>query len=156
MTEEEQNMVPSEHEADVQPQPQAQPQMTYEYGKALDLVQNTLENFYMTADVQAVYAEPIEHGDTLVIPTAEVMGLLGFGVGEGGGSGPEGQGQGMGGGGGGGGRTFSRPVAVIVVSPNGVEVKPVFDVTKIILAALTTWGFMVGVIARMSRGKRIR
>jgi uncharacterized spore protein YtfJ len=143
----------TEEQQTVPPEKGTQPEESFVYGQAMDLVQNTLENFYMTADVQAVYAEPIEHGDTLIIPTAEVLGVLAFGVGEGGGAGPNGEGHGVGGGGGGGGRTFSRPVAVIVAGPTGVEVKPVFDVTKIILAALTTWGFMFGFISRMRRGK---
>jgi uncharacterized spore protein YtfJ len=52
-------------------------------------------------------------------------------------------------GGGGGGRVFSRPVAVIVASPEGVRIEPVVDPTKIVLAALTTVGFMAGMFARM-------
>jgi uncharacterized spore protein YtfJ len=63
-------------------------------------------------------------------------------------------GFGNGGGGGGGGRIFSRPVAVIVASPQGVEVKPVLDTTKIALAAVTAFGFMFSMMARMRRGPR--
>jgi uncharacterized spore protein YtfJ len=62
-----------------------------------------------------------------------------------------GGGSGGGGGGGGGGRVFSRPVAVVVASPEGVRVEPVLDVTKIALAALTAGGFMLATLARMSR-----
>jgi uncharacterized spore protein YtfJ len=57
-----------------------------------------------------------------------------------------------GGGGGGGGRTLSRPVAVIVASPEGVRVEPVVDPTKIALAAITAAGFMLTTILRMKRG----
>ncbi len=122
-------------------------------GKSLELAEETMDKFLKTADVSAVYGIPVVYGDTLIIPTAEVVAVLGFGAGEGSGAGPEGQG-GSGAGGGGGGKTFSRPVSVIVVGPNGVEVKPVIDVTKIALAALTAWGFMGSMAMRMARRRR--
>lgn len=132
----------------------------------MDVVEMTLDKFLDTAHVDVVYGEPIQHGDTTIIPCAEVLTGLVFGVGYGMGQGPkqpeneEEQAEGnngsfgSGGGGGGGGRTLSRPVAVIVASPEGVRVEPVVDVTKIALAALTAFGFMVGMVARMSRGPR--
>jgi hypothetical protein len=49
---------------------------------------------------------------------------------------------------------FSRPVAVIIASPEGVRVEPVVDVTKIALAALTAAGFMVGMLLRMNRPRK--
>jgi uncharacterized spore protein YtfJ len=61
---------------------------------------------------------------------------------------------GMGSGGGGGGYTFSRPVALVIASADGVRVEPVLDVTKIALAALTTAGFMLGMMARMVKQPR--
>jgi uncharacterized spore protein YtfJ len=145
---------------------------------AVGAVEATLDRFLATASVDMVYGEPVEHGDTLIIPCAEVWTGLGFGLGYGYGSAPgvkkeEGQGgetggdmgegigapgeakpsvgEGAGGGGGGGGRTFSRPVAVVIASPEGVRVEPVVDVTKIGLAFLTVGGFIFGMIARMSR-----
>ena len=126
---------------------------------AMDVIQDTLGEFIATADVHAVYAEPIEHGDTLIIPAAEVLCGMAFGMGSGSGSGPisqdaegktEDTGEGSGGGGGGGGRAFARPVAVVVADAEGVRVEPVVDVTKIALAALTAVGFMVGMVLRMS------
>ena len=120
--------------------------------QAIDTVQSTLERFLDTADVKHVYGEPIQHGDTVVIPTAEVLTGLGFGAGSGFGTGQEGEGSG--GGGGGGGRTFSRPVAVVVVSPEGVRVQEVVDPTKIALAAITAGGFMVGMLMRLISPKR--
>jgi uncharacterized spore protein YtfJ len=125
--------------------------------RSLSIVQDTMSQFLSAADVQAVYAEPVQHGDTTVIPCAEVLSLAGFGVGTGYGSGGNEQGQpntggsGGGGGGGGGGRVLSRPVAVIVVSPGGVDVKPVVDVTKLALAGITAWGFMLATVFRMRR-----
>ncbi|MBN2148157.1 MAG: hypothetical protein JW726_12255 [Anaerolineales bacterium] len=134
--------------------------------EGIDAVQYTLDGFLATADVTAVYGEPVEHGDTIIIPAAEVLCGMGFGIGygSGGGSAPQekededeegsaSEGYGSGGGGGGGGRTLSRPVAVVISGPEGVRIEPVVDVTKIALAALTAVGFMVGMIARMSRGE---
>jgi uncharacterized spore protein YtfJ len=126
--------------------------------EAVSAVQETLESFLEAADVNAVYAEPIQHGDTLIIPAAEVLSGIGFGMGYGTGESPESEGMsrgsGGGGGGGGGGRVFSRPVAAIIATPDGVRVEPILDTTKIALAALTAAGFMVSMIARMSRGPR--
>jgi len=120
----------------------------------LEMYQNTIEEFLAAADVRVVYGEPIVHDDTMIIPTAEVLCGLGFGVGSGSGTSsdekPDKPSQGSGSGGGGGGRILSRPVAVIVASPEGVRVEPVVDITKIGLAALTALGFMVGMMFRMS------
>jgi uncharacterized spore protein YtfJ len=120
----------------------------------LEMFQDTMEEFLAAADVRVVYGEPIQHEDTMIIPTAEVLCGLGFGVGSGSGTSndnPEKPAQGSGSGGGGGGRILSRPVAVVVASPEGVRVEPVVDITKIALAALTALGFMVGMTFRMSR-----
>jgi len=119
----------------------------------LEMFQDTMEEFLAAADVRVVYGEPIQHDDTMIIPTAEVLCGLGFGVGSGSGTStdnPEKPAQGSGSGGGGGGRILSRPVAVVVASPEGVRVEPVVDITKIALAGLTALGFMVGMMFRMS------
>jgi uncharacterized spore protein YtfJ len=120
--------------------------------------QDTMEEFLATADVSVVYGEPIQHEDTIIIPTAEVLAGLGFGFGSGSGNSPEGSDQkpaeGSGFGGGGGGRVLSRPVAVVVASPEGVRVEPVIDITKIALAGLTALGFMVGMMFRMTSRRR--
>jgi uncharacterized spore protein YtfJ len=120
----------------------------------LEMAQSTMEEFLATADVRAVYGEPIQHGETTIIPTAEVLAGMGFGFGSGKGTGEDQNTgkptQGSGSGGGGGGRVLSRPVAVVVASPEGVRVEPVVDITKIALAGLTALGFMVGMMFRMS------
>lgn len=124
----------------------------------LDRFQETMEEFLAAADVSVVYGEPIKHEDTMIIPTAEVLCGLGFGVGNGSGTSAEQNlekpSQGSGSGGGGGGRILSRPVAVVIASPEGVRVEPVVDITKIGLAALTAVGFMVGMMFRMSSRRR--
>jgi uncharacterized spore protein YtfJ len=120
---------------------------------AVDTIQTTMDIFLSAANVEAVYGPPIREGDTIVIPAAEVLSFAGFGLGAGSGTqGPgetENMGRGSGSGGGGGGRVLSRPVAAIVISPAGVRVEPVVDVTKIALAVFTTLGFMTAMIARM-------
>jgi uncharacterized spore protein YtfJ len=122
-------------------------------GQSLAATQDMVGEFLDTASVERVYGTPLQHGDTTIIPAAEVLVALGFGLGAGGGGpcepGSSQQQAGYGSGGGGGGRTLSRPVAVIVASPAGVRVEPVVDPTKIVLAALTTFGFMIGLIMRM-------
>lgn len=119
----------------------------------IEAVQDIMEVFLDTANVERVYGDPIRHGDTLVIPAAEVLTGLGFGLGGGGGSDDQGD-VGGGGGGGGGGRSFARPVAVIIASPDGVRVEPVVDVTKIALATFTALGFMAGMCMRMMSHRR--
>ena len=120
----------------------------------LDVIQNTMEEFLATSDVRVVYGEPIQHDDTMIIQTPEAVCVLALGSGSGSGTNadqnPEKPSQGSGSGGGGWGRALSRPVAVVVASPEGVRVDPVFDITKIALAGLTALGFMVGMMFRMS------
>ena len=113
-----------------------------------------MERFLAAADVSKVYAAPIEHGDRLILPAAEVFAAAGFGMGSGSGVAGMRAGsarRGGGGGGGGGGTTLARSVAVIVSSPEGVEVRPVIDVTKIALAALTAAGFVWAAWRGMSK-----
>lgn len=121
----------------------------------LPVIERTMDRFLAAADVSAVYGETIQQGENTILPTAEVLSIVGFGVGTGSGTqaGDDGKQYGSGGGGGGGGRVLSRPVAVIISTPEGVFIEPVVDVTKIALAAFTAAGFMVGMIAKMLRSK---
>ena len=120
---------------------------------AVRAIQETMDQFLGAAHVNAVYGEPIEKEETMIIPSAEVVSFAGFGLGSGYGTNDEpesGESQvGGGGGGGGGGKVLSRPVAVVIASPDGVRVEPVVDPTKIALAFFTTFGFMVAMIAKM-------
>lgn len=122
----------------------------------LDTVQTTMDKFLSAANVEAVYGPPVSQGENIVIPAAEVLSIAGFGLGSGSGSqgsaNPENTGSG--GGGGGGGRVLARPVAAIVISPRGVRIEPIVDVTKIVLAVFTTLGFMVAMLNRMTSKKR--
>lgn len=130
-----------------------------EVQSSLEIVDANLDKFLSVSSVQAVYGEPIEHGDTVIIPAAEVLSGMGFGVGVGSSSSNEEEEDeeefesNRGGGGGGGGYAFSRPVAVIIASPEGVRVEPVVDVTKLALAGLTAAGMVFGTLYRMMRGR---
>jgi uncharacterized spore protein YtfJ len=120
----------------------------------LDRVTGIMERLLETADVSRVYGEPILHGDLLILPAAEVLAVAGFGMGSGGGVALHREGRksrGGGGGGGGGGKTLARTVSVIVAGPEGVEIRPVIDFTKIALAALTAAGFVVAAWRGMKR-----
>ena len=139
------------------PSPKPQVSKLLDPTLALNTVQTTLDKFLSAANVEAVYGPPIEQGENVVIPAAEVLSIVGFGLGLGGGShnAIEPENTGSGGGGGGGGRVLARPVAAIIMSPTGVRVEPIVDVTKIVLAVFTTLGFMVGMLTRMmSRRQR--
>jgi uncharacterized spore protein YtfJ len=110
----------------------------------IESVHANVDKFLSAAGVDRVYGEALEKGDTVIVPAAEVITSMGFGLG--------GSARGEGGGGGGGYST-SRPVAVIIVTMNGVRVEPVVDVTKVALALFTTVGFMVSMWKKMKRGK---
>ncbi len=59
-----------------------------------------------------------------------------------------------GGGIGGGGGSMGRPVAIIIIGPDGVAVKPVFDLTKIALAGITAWTTMLAVLRRARKASK--
>lgn len=80
-----------------------------------------------------IFSEPVVVGDDLVITAVAWERGGGFGFG-GGGDNEHGGGLGSGGGGG----AQGRPVAVIRVGPNGIEVQPVVDFTKIAITLLIT------------------
>jgi uncharacterized spore protein YtfJ len=106
------------------------------------------------ARVDSVFGQPVQYGDTVTIPCAEVS--MGGGMGMGGGPGGNAeQGKltvGMGGGAGGG--ATGRPIAIIVMSPEGVRVQPVVDATKVALAFFTTVTFILVQLVRLLRSER--
>ncbi len=115
-------------------------------GEAMALIGRLFD----VARPDAVYMEPLESGDYTVITASELMVTMGAGYGGGGGYTPAeeddengGASFGSGGGGGGGGFSMGRPVAVITVGPEGTEVEPIVDPTKIAIAFFTTFAAMV-------------
>ena len=133
-----------------------------------------LQRLLATADTSRVFGQPVSSGAYTVIPAAEVASGGGFGSGMGFGlsggpkkraaaevAAPEAAGdakepgldavQGAGGGGGGGGGAMGRPVAGIVLGPDGVEGKPVVDVTKVTLTALGVFAATAAISAKLLR-----
>jgi uncharacterized spore protein YtfJ len=128
-----------------------------------------VDRIFGAARADAVYSEPVTAGEYTVITASEVTAAGGFGGGHGYEHAPTdaanpdpthppraGGGGAGGGGSGGGGGSSGRPVAVIVVGPTGVQVKPIFDPTKIGLAALTAWAAMVATLLRVKRDAKRR
>ncbi|HEU4750397.1 MAG TPA: spore germination protein GerW family protein [Acidimicrobiia bacterium] len=104
-------------------------------------VQASLATLLGEVSAASVFSAPVTSGNDLVITAAAWERGGGFGFGAGGGDSPEGSGSGGGGGAGGG--LQGRPVAVIRVGKDGIEVKPILDYTKlgatILLSALGVW-----------------
>jgi hypothetical protein len=46
---------------------------------------------------------------------------------------------------------MGRPVAAIVIGPDGVKVKPVLDLTKISPTAVAAWGAVVLLAVKIAR-----
>jgi uncharacterized spore protein YtfJ len=121
-----------------------------------------MEKFLTVSQADAVFSHPVTASDHTVITAAEVSAAGGFGAGTGGGldtasSGEDEPGSvegGAGGGSGGGGVFVGRPVAAIIIGPQGVRVEPIVDPTKIVLALLTTLGSMFFMLNRMRRSHR--
>lgn len=114
--------------------------------KPMQMTEETLDRFIKTVNVSAVFGEPVKAGENVIIPTAQVMGGMGFGAGFG--SGRQGRGEEAGNtgeGGGSGGRSMSRPVAAVVASPEGVRVEPVIDKTRITLTGMIA-GALLGLM----------
>jgi uncharacterized spore protein YtfJ len=115
--------------------------------------QQAAETIQRLADVtqpNAVFKAPVQVGDHVVITANEVSVGMGIGFGSGGGTDEAGE-SGSGGGGGGGGASMGRPVAAIIISPDGVRVEPVVDVTKIAIAFFTALGAIFVAARRIRR-----
>jgi uncharacterized spore protein YtfJ len=110
----------------------------------IESIHSNVKAFMDSAGVDLVFGEPVEKGETVIIPAAEIMTSMGFGMG-GSAKGEDG--------GGGGGYSTSRPVAVVIINGQDVRVEPVVDVTKVALAFFTAIGFMVATLAKMQKGK---
>jgi uncharacterized spore protein YtfJ len=119
-----------------------------------------IDRLFAVARPESVFSQPVTAHDQTLITASEVRVGMGFGFGSGEGtsdqSQPEqeqrGRGQGRGAGGGGGGRTMARPVAIISVSPAGVRISPIIDVSRLALTALTTLGTVMLLRAVRRRG----
>jgi uncharacterized spore protein YtfJ len=104
----------------------------------------------------AVFSQPVTNGPYTVITASEVTVGMGAGYGSGGGVGPDNEegetaASGFGGGGGGGGTAMARPVAAIIIEPDGVRVEPIMDPTKIAVAFFTTFISIVMSVSKLRK-----
>jgi len=117
----------------------------------VDPTGQALSQLVATARADAVFGQPVVSGDTTIISCSEIA----IGMGMGSGSGPvDEKGNPTGGGSGGGGGARGHPVAAIVITKEGVRVEPIFDLTKIVLASLTTGAFILLWVGRLSLMRR--
>lgn len=100
-------------------------------------LEQTMSRLVNIARTDAVFGQPVQRDGVTIIPCSEVA----LGLGLGGGSAPRSdtgaeqkqEGEGIGGGGG----VRERPVAVIVVTTDGVRVRPIPNVTRIAVSLCT-------------------
>ena len=116
-------------------------------------VETALDRVLGETSASTVFGKPEKVGDRVIITAASIQRAGGFGFGGGGGE-QEGESPsvGAGGGAGGGGGGEGRPVAVIEITPDTVEVRPILDVTKIGLTLLTSALGVWKVAGRSSAG----
>lgn len=136
-----------------------------------------IDKLFSVAKPNAIFGEPVSANGNTVITASEVHVGMGVGYGSGGGEGfsppgaeekeseevseeseeapsSSGYGSGYGGGGGGGGFSAGRPVAAIIIEPEGVRVEPIVDVTKLGLAFVTMLGSIFFMASRMARASK--
>ncbi len=106
-------------------------------GSVIETLVERISQIQEKASVKTVFGEPYVVGGRTMIPVAKVRYMFGVGMGHGGPRDKEVSGEG---GGGGGGMT-ARPVAIIEVTEETVNVKPIPDVTRLALMgmALVAW-----------------
>jgi uncharacterized spore protein YtfJ len=136
--------------------------------KTSDQLPPVLEKIFAAAQPEAVYSKPVIAGNYTVITASEVTSGGGFGSGAGFGpvaplateGRPDMEGSqaesvnGGGGGMGGGGGSSGRPVAIIIIGPEGVTVKPLFDITKIALAGIAAWITILAMFRKLQKASK--
>jgi uncharacterized spore protein YtfJ len=121
-----------------------------------------MAKLFTVTQPDVVFSPPITVREQTVITASEVTAGFGFGFGGGGGMAQHQQSEtepsttetadfGGGGGGGGGGTAQARPVAAIIMTPTGVRIEPIVDVTKISIAFFTAFGAIIGMLYKMKR-----
>jgi len=138
--------------------------MTADAQQTRELSNAMIEKIFAAAQPGAVFSAPVVSGAYTIVTASEVAAGGGFGFGSGSGSGSEASAEtalgnaaslpGGAAGGGGGGGSSGRPVAAIVVGPDGVKVEPIVDTTKIALAAIGAWLSIALLLVRRARGRK--
>ncbi len=154
------------HEATVVDKGVAAPELSNLAARQTENAAAIVDRIFSAARPGLVFGEPITSGSYTVITASEVTSGGGFGSGTGFGRSeprreagtPETQAApsnlpsiGGGGGMGGGGGAVGRPVAVISIGPDGVSVRPIYDVTKVALAGLAAAGTVLAIVMRSRR-----
>jgi len=124
-------------------------------------MERTITRLTEVAGPNAVFGAPITQGDTTIIPCCRVSVGLGFGGGGGtaparaedadGGASAEQASTSTGEGVGGGGGSQGRPVAAIILTPGGVQIRPIVDVTRVAFAGMATAVALALLIGRALR-----
>jgi uncharacterized spore protein YtfJ len=131
---------------------------------------SSMEKIFEAAQASAVFTEPVVNGNYTVICACEVVAAGGFGsglgvgvgtatgqTGEQAGEASQSQSQptnGAGGGIGAGGFSRGRPIAAIVVGPDGVTIKPIIDVTSVALAGIGLWSGVVAIFRKRAKSRK--
>jgi uncharacterized spore protein YtfJ len=107
----------------------------------LDQILSRFGEMHRGASVKTAFGEPYQVNGRTIVPVAKVAFQFGFGGGRGFRKGdhesdPHGLEGGGGGGAGGGGRISVRPVAVLEIGDAKTTVRPIVDVTRIVVAAM--------------------
>ncbi len=101
-----------------------------------------LASIFGEASPDAVFSRPEQVGEDFVITAAAWEWAGGFGFGGGSSADPGGD-SGGGAGGGGGGASQGRPVAIIRISNDRTEIRPIIDMTKlaltVVMSVLGVW-----------------
>ncbi|SRR5579884_2346785 len=136
--------------------------------KREEQIASVLEKIYSAARPGAVYSEPVTAGNYTVITASEIAAGGGFGSGlsigstkpplkqQGEMAQPQAQLLNSAGGIGGGGGSSGRPVAIIIIGPDGITIKPVIDVTKIVLALVTVLGTAVMLLRVVNKVRKFK
>ena len=104
-----------------------------EHGGLTDrLIERLVERFGGRTGVQALFGEPVERGESTIVPVGRMRWLVG--AGSGGASIPGGDGSGEGSGAGG--AAIADPVGYIEMGPSGVKFRPIVGLPPNPLAIL--------------------
>lgn len=120
-------------------------------------IERIIDRIVSGAGAASVFAEPVKSGEYTVITACEVMHGGGFGFGSGSSPAAAARSAGeteVGGGGGGGAGSRGRPIAAIVIGPDGVEIRPIVDATKIAMAGITAGISMALALRRIARARQ--
>lgn len=122
-----------------------------------DKANAVIGRLFEVAQPEKAFSVAATSHDFTVITASEVSVSMGLAYGGGGGSDTitnskdDVTGSGFGGGGGGGGVAKARPIAAIEISPNGVKVEPIVDITTLALAFFTMLGTMMMLFSKMKK-----